>query len=294
MATRSPRVIWKGAISFGLVHVPVALYAAAQRHSLDFDLLDKRSMDPIGYRKVNKSTGREVPSAAIVKGYEYQKGHYVVLEDEDLKRANPVATQTVEILRFVEEGAIPPTYFDTPYYLAPGPRGDKVYALLREAMKKAGCIAIASVVIQTRQHPAALIPQERLLLLNTLRFADELREPKGLDLPSGGLKAAGVSGKEVEMALSLIENMRGEWDPELLRDTYQADVIKRLEAKVKAGKTEEVEEPDESEEPRKSAEVVDLMALLKKSVKHGGRKPARHAKRRASTARQRHAARRRA
>lgn len=264
-----PRVLWKGAISFGLVHVPVELYPAAQRHSLDLDWLDKRTLDPIGYKKINKSTGREVKPEQIVKGYQYEKGKYVVLGDEDFKRANPVATQTVEILAFIAAGEVPAEYFDTPYYLAPGRRGEKVYALLREAMKHAKRQALAHVVIQTKQHLALVYPQDRLLMLNTLRYADEIRESADLELPAAGAKGGGVKSSELKMALRLIEEMTEPWDPSKYRDTYRDDILKRVKAKVKAGQTREVAEPEEAAPARKSADVIDLMSLLRQSVSKG-------------------------
>lgn len=271
-----PRSLWKGAISFGLVHVPVELYPAAQRHSLDMDLLDRRTMAPIGYKKINKATGKEVGAENIVKGYEYEKGQYVVLGDEDFRRANPKATQTVEILVFVDGGEIAPMYYDTPYYLVPTKGGNKVYALLRETMKRAGCIAIATVVIQTRQHLAAVIPGERMLMLNTLRYADEIRAADESKLPEAGLRAAGVSPTEIDMALKLIENMTGKWEPSRYHDSYRDDLLARVKQKIKSGQTKEAAEPDEAEAPRRSADVIDLTALLRESVRgHSGRQPAK-------------------
>jgi DNA end-binding protein Ku len=279
-----PRPLWKGAISFGLVHVPVELYPAAQRHGLDLDWLDKRTLDPIGYKKINKATGREVKAEQIVKGYEYEKGKYVVLGDEDFKRANPVATQTVEILAFIGAGEVPVEYYDTPYYLAPGRRGEKVYALLREAMKSAKRHALAHVVIQTKQHLALVYPQERMLTLNTLRYADEIREADALTLPAAGIKGGGVKANELKMAVALIEEMSERWDPAKYRDTYRDDVLKRVKQKVKAGETQEITGPAAEETPRRSAEVIDLIALLRDSVRKGGA-PAKPRRARARPAR---------
>jgi DNA end-binding protein Ku len=274
-----PRALWKGAISFGLVHVPVELYPAAQRHSLDLDWLDKRTLEPIGYKKINKSTGKEVKSDQIVKGYEYEKGKYVVLGEEDFKRANPVATQTVEILAFIPEGEVPAEYFDTPYYLGPGRRGEKVYALLREAMKQAKRQALAHVVLQTKQHLALVYPQDRLLMLNTLRYADEIRASTGIELPASGAKGGGLKSNELKMALRLIEEMTERWDPAKYRDTYREDILKRVNAKVKAGETREAAEPEEEAAPaRRKAEVIDLVALLRESVAKGGAAKPRRAR----------------
>jgi DNA end-binding protein Ku len=276
-----PRALWKGAISFGLVNVPVELYPASQSSTLDLTWLDKRSMDPIGYKRVNKRSGKEVPKEEIVKGYEYSKGHYVVLAPEDFKRANPVATQTVEIVSFVEREEIAPTYFETPYYLMPGKRGEKAYALLRETMKRANRAAIAKVVIMTKQHLAAVLAMDDMLVLNTLRFADEIREAPDVTVPSS-LKQAGVSEREIDMALKLVESMAEPWQPERYHDTYREDLLARVEDKVKHGETEEVPEPAAETEGRRSAEVVDLVALLQNSLRDKGKAGAKPAHERAA------------
>src|SRR5215213_6250658 len=207
-----PRVLWKGAISFGLVHIPVSLYPATRSERLSFDMIDKRDLSPIGYRKVNKRTGEEVASENIVKGYQYEKGEYVVVSNEDFKQANVEATQTVDIVAFVDAAAVAPYYFDTPYYLEPGKRGEKGYALLREVLRKTGRVGIANVVIRSKQHLAALIPLERMLLMNTLRFANEIRPASELALPEEGLH--GVSEKELAMAERLVDDMTEKWNPE--------------------------------------------------------------------------------
>ncbi|HEX5767121.1 MAG TPA: Ku protein [Burkholderiales bacterium] len=265
------RGLWKGAISFGLVNVPVELHSA-KKHSteLDMTMLDKRDLAPVGYKRVNKSSGNEVPWDDVVKGYEYEDDKYVVLSDEDFRRANPEAAKSVDIQAFVNLVDIAPQYFETPYYLIPGKRGEKAYALLRDSLRKAGKAGIASVVIRTRQHLAALVPQGDILVLNTLRYADELKEPSELKVP-----AAKVSAKELDMAMRLVEDMADEWKPERYRDTFRDDLLKRIEEKVKAGQTEELTEP-EKERKAEKAEVIDLMDLLKKSIE---RKPAKRAAR---------------
>jgi len=274
-----PRGLWKGAISFGLVNVPVELYSA-QKRSADFDLtmLDKRDLAPVGYKRVNKATGQEVPWDDVVKGYEYQDDKYVVLSEEDFRRANPEATKTVDILAFVDLRDIAPLYFETPYYLGPGKRGEKAYALLRDAIAKAGKAGIASVVIRTKQYLAALLPHGEALVLNTLRYHNELRSAEDLGIPEK-LKGAKVGSKEIDMALRLIEDMADEWQPEKYHDTFHEDLLKRIEEKVKAGQTEEITEPEKEEKASKGAEVIDLMSLLKKSVE-GSRKPKRAARKR--------------
>ena len=267
------RGLWKGAISFGLVNVPVELFSAQKREAgLDLTMLDKRDMAPVGYKRVNKATGKEVPWEDVVKGYEYHDDKYVVLSEEDFRRANPEASKTVDIMAFVELADIAPQYFDTPYLLAPGKRGEKAYALLRDAMTKAGKAGIATVVIRTKQYLAAVVPQGDALVLNTLRYHKELKAAKDIDLDEK-LKGAKVSAKEIDMALRLIEDMADEWKPERYHDTYHEDLLKRIEEKVKAGETEDVTEPEKEEKAAKSADVIDLMSLLKKSVE-GGKKGA--------------------
>ncbi len=276
------RALWKGAISFGLVNVPVELYPGATSETLDLTWLDKRTMDPVGYKRYNKSNGKEVPKDEIVKGYEYERGRYVVLGAEDFKRANPTATQTVQIHAFVDREQIPPPFFEHPYYLVPGKRGEKAYALLRETMKRANRAAVASVVIATKQHLAAVLPLGNVLLLNTLRYADEIRDATDFEVPSGSLKSVGVTEKEIDMALKLVESMAEDFKPEKYRDTYREDLLARVEEKVKAGETEVVPEPSKEKETRPSAQVVDLVALLQNSLKMGGTHSGKGGERRAA------------
>ena len=258
-----PRGLWKGAISFGLVNVPVELFPAEKRSSeIDLTLLDKRDLAPVGYKRYNKTTGEDVPWAGIVKGYEYEDGRYVVLSDEDFRRANVEASKTVDIVAFVDAKEIDPFYYETPYYLAPGKRGEKAYALLREALAKAGKVGIATVVIRTRQYLAAVMPQDDLLLMNTLRYADGIRDARELNPDFSRSK---ISSKEIDLALRLIRDMEEKWKPAQYKDTYREDLLKRIEEKVKAGQTEEITKP-EKEKAAGGAEVIDLMALLRKSV----------------------------
>ncbi len=260
------RGLWKGAISFGLVNVPVELYSAQKRSAeLDLTMLDKRDLAPVGYQRVNKATGKQVPWEDIVKGYEYQDDKYVVLSEEDFRRANPEASKTVDIVAFVDLHDIAPIYFETPYYLGPAKHGEKPYALLRDAMAKAGKAGIATVVIRTKQYLAALIAQDDALVLNTLRYYKELKSAEDLEIPEK-LKGVKVSSKELDMALRLIEDMADEWQPEKFHDTYHEDLLKRIEEKVKAGQTEEITEPEKEEKAGKGADVIDLMSLLKKSI----------------------------
>jgi DNA end-binding protein Ku len=262
-----PRVLWKGAISFGLVHIPVGLYSAEKRNSFDLTMVDRRNMKPIGFKRYNKETGEEVPRDHIVKGYEYEKDRYVILTDEDFRQANVEATQTVDILRFVDEKDIAPMYFESPYYLAPQARGEKSYVLLRDILKQTHKVGIANVVISTRQYVAALLPVNDMILMNTLRYANEVKDPQELDiLPKR--KRVGVTAKEREMAIKLVEEMTGEWDPKDYHDTYHEDLLKLIEKRIKTGRTEMMGDPDGEEvaPPPKRGKVVDLMALLKRSV----------------------------
>ena len=269
------RGLWKGAISFGLVNVPVELFSAQKRSAeVDLTMLDRRDLAPVGYKRVNKASGKEVPWDDVVKGYEYEDDKYVVLSEEDFRRANPEAAKTVDILAFVDIADIAPLYFETPYYLGPGKRGEKAYALLRDAMAKAGKAGIASVVIRTKQYLAALIPQGEALVLNTLRYHKELKSADDLDIPEK-VKGHQPSAKELDMALRLVEDMADDWKPERYHDTYHEDLMKRIEEKIKAGQTEEITEPAKEERPAKGAQVVDLMALLRKSVEGGARKGAK-------------------
>jgi DNA end-binding protein Ku len=272
------RGLWKGAISFGLVNVPVELYSAEKRSSeLDLTMLDKRDLAPVGYKRYNKSTGEDVPWAEIVKGYEYEDGKYVVLSEEDFRRANVEASKTVDIQAFVELKDIPAPFFETPYYLSPGKRGEKAYALLRDALRKSGKAGVATVVIRTRQYLAAVMPYEDVLLMNTLRYAGELKAAGDLGIPESALQAK-ASAKELDMALRLIDDMSEKWKPEKFKDTYRDDLLARIEEKVKAGQTEEITQPEKGRKERGGAEVIDLMALLKKSVERKQEKPRRQAK----------------
>lgn len=262
-----PRSIWKGSITFGLVNIPVGLYAAESRHELELHLLDKRDKSPVRYKRVSEKSGKEVPWADVVRGYEYEDGRYVVLSDEDLKRANPVATQTIDITDFVDAAEISPVYFDKPYYLAPERKGTKSYALLREALGRSGKVGIATVVIRTRQYLAAVVPQDDVLVLELLRYAHELRDAEDLEIPHG---RAGVNERELALAERLIEGMVGEWEPEKYTDTYEKDVMKMIERRVAKGETAAIEKAA-PKPPAEGGKVVDLMMLLKRSVEGNGK-----------------------
>ena len=259
-----PRAIWKGAISFGLVHIPVSLVSATSAQGVDFDWLDKRSMDPVGYKRINKTTGKEVTKENIVKGVAFEKGRYVVLSEDEIRSAHPKSTQTIEIIAFVASDQIPLQNIDTPYFLAPDKRGGKVYALLRETLKKTGKVALANVVLHTKQHLAALMPLESALVLVMLRWPAEVRSLDELELGSDVTKPSLAKG-ELEMAKRLVEDMSADWQPEEYRDSFQEKIMALVAKKAKAGKVEDVESQEGSEE-RKSADVIDLTELLKRSL----------------------------
>ncbi|UVL37852.1 Ku protein [Pseudomonas sp. B21-040] len=258
------RAIWKGAISFGLVHIPVALVSATSSQGVDFDWLDSRSMEPVGYKRVNKVTGKEVTKEHIVKGVQYEKGRYVVLSEEEIKSAHPLSTQTIDIFSFVDREQIPLQNIDTPYYLAPDKRGGKVYALLRETLSKTNKVALAHVVLHTRQHLAALMPLESSMVLVMLRWPAEVRSLDTLELGSEVTKPELAKG-ELDMAKRLVQDMSADWKPEDYRDSFEDKIMALVEKKANEGKIEDVETAT-GEEARKTADVIDLTELLKRSL----------------------------
>jgi DNA end-binding protein Ku len=276
------RAFWKGAISFGLVYIPVELYSATHSATIDLDFLDKRDFSPVGYKRYNKRTGKEVEWKDIVRGYQFKKGQYVALSDEDFRRANTKASQTIEIASFTDAANITPEYYETPYYVAPQKGGEKVYALLREALKRTKKVAVAQVVVRTRQHLAVVVPEDEILLLNTLRFADEIRSAGDMGVEAPKAKGAGLAAKEISMAEKLIEGMTGPWEPTKFRDTYREDLMKRIKEKVRDKETHTLTEPEKEAKPRKSAEVIDLMEVLKQSLAKGGKGSGRAGPRRAA------------
>lgn len=261
----SARAIWKGAISFGLVHVPVALYPASQETGIDFDWLDKRSMDPVGYQRINKRTGKVIQSSDVVKGVKQDDGEYVLLSDEQIKAAYPAATQTIEIETFVKAIEIPFLLLEKPYYLEPLGKGERVYALLREAMFEAGVIGISRVVMHAREHLAALIPMGPGLVLNTIRWASEIRPVKDLKLPPEGRAAAGLKPAELQMATQLIGDMTTRWEAERFEDRFVNAVQALLDRKIEAGDTRTVAALEEAP-PTSTSNVVDLTELLARSL----------------------------
>jgi DNA end-binding protein Ku len=264
----SSRAIWTGSVDFGLVNIPVKLYSAqANDDKIDFDLLDKRDFNRVRYRRVNEKTGEEVKWDQIVRGYQYEKGEYVALSDHDFEQANVEASRSIEITAFVDAADISPLYFDTPYYVEPSKSGRRAYCLLRDVMKKTGKAGVAKIVLRTRQHLAALIPQGTLLVLHTLRYPHELRDASNLDLPRGNANGRALSNQEVKMAEQLLQAMIGKWEPDKYRDDYHEDLLKLIEKKIKAGQTKVIDAPRESPRPKRRDNVVDIMSLLRRSVK---------------------------
>lgn len=274
MAARS---IWKGSISFGLVQIPVALYPAECPRELSFHMLTKDDLSPIHFKRVKATTGDEVDFKDLVKGYKTKDGTWVVLTDADFARANVDATQSVDILDFIDASELDPIYFDKPYYLAPialrkgRPTESKAYVLLRETLRRTGKVGIAKVVIRTREHLAAVMPHENLLLLNLLRFDHEVRDADKLDIPDANLKAADVSPREIKMAEQLVAEMSSKWDPKKYRDEYREDLLALIRNRVKEGRAHEIDET-EPEAPAREAEAVDMLTLLKKSLERGSSK----------------------
>ena len=269
MAKTSTRTLWKGAITFGLVHIPIALYSATAESDLDFDWLDKRSMDPVGYKRVNKKTGKDIDKENIVKGIAYGDGQYVVLSAEEIAAAYPRTTQTIEMECFVNADDVPFVYLERPYYVAPINKGEKVYALLREALKQTNKVGIAKVVIQSKQHLAVLIPCGPALVLNLLRWGGEIRSWEDLKLPPVGAKAAGLKDSELNMAKQLIGDMAGDWSADQFRDSFREEIMKLVETKAKAGQTETVTPVQDDPGSPRSADVIDLTELLRRSLQGG-------------------------
>ena len=259
------RAIWKGSISFGLVNIPIALYPATRREELKFRLLRKGDLSPVNYKRVAEKDGKEVPWDQIVKGYEYEKGKYVVLKDEDFERVDLEATQTVDIQDFVDQEEIDPMFFYKPYYLEPQKGGDKAYALLRDALKDANKVGVAKVVIKTRQYLAGVKPEDGALVLELMHFADELADPEKLHVP----KKTEVGKREMNMARSLIDSMSSKWNPEKYKDDYREALMEVIQEKVESGGKEIDEKPKRAPKPTK---VIDLVSVLKKSLEETGAK----------------------
>jgi DNA end-binding protein Ku len=277
-----PRSIWHGAISFGLIYVPVDMYSASKDSALSLHLLDSRDFAPVGYHRINKATGKEVDWNHIVKGYEYKKGEYVALSDADFKNANVKASETIDIESFTDAAEISPMYYETPYYLAPSKGGQKVYSLLRQALQKTKKVAVASFVMRGRQHLCAVAPSGDTLMLITLRFAGEVLAPETVKSAATSSKAAAITAAELAMAQKLVAGMSGPFKPESFKDTYKADLMRRVQEKIKKKQTHSLtaETPEAQERPK--AQVIDLMEALRNSISKRGKTAARTAPKKSS------------
>jgi DNA end-binding protein Ku len=261
------RAIWKGAISFGLVSIPISLFPATRREELKFRLLRDPDMSPINYKRVAEADGKEVPWDKIVKGYEYEKGKFIVLKEDDFKRVDIEATQTVDIINFVKLDEVDPLLFYKPYYMEVIKGGGKAYVLLRDALKETEKIAIAKVVIKTRQHLAAVKPQGDGLMLELMHFPDELVEASEFKTPA----EKSVSKPEMQMALKLIESMTSEWNPEQYHDDYKEALEEMIEDKLAHGD----DRPAATTKKAKPTNVIDLVAVLQESLEQAGSKGAK-------------------
>jgi DNA end-binding protein Ku len=258
-----PRPVWKGAVTFGLVSVPVSLYAATRRQAeLSFRLLHAKDKAPVEYKRFCTEDGEEVPWNEIVKGYEYEKGQFVVMTDEDFDKARTESTETLEIRDFVPLEQINLAHFEAPYWLEPTKGGRKAYVLLREALEASGRVGIGTFVMRQREHLAALRPAGKALMVTTLRFVDEIRPAEDLEIP----REEKLAAKEIDLAKKLVDTLAEDWNPEQYKDTYHETLRAAIEQKLEG---KEIEAPA----PRKPARVVNLMKALEDSLKHGARKP---------------------
>jgi DNA end-binding protein Ku len=277
------RAIWKGSISFGLVNIPIAVYPATKKEELTFRLLRAKDLSPVNYKRVAEKDGKEVPWDEIVKGYEYEKGKYVVLKDEDFQRVDLEATQTVDIQDFVEVDEIDPIFFYKPYYLEPQKGGDKAYVLLRDALENSKKVGIAKVVIKTRQYLAGVKPKDGVLILELMHFAEELADPSHLRVP----KKLEPGKREMDMAKALIDSMSAKWNPEKYHDDYREALMEVIEEKVEAGGKEIGEKPKAKPKPTK---VIDLVSVLQQSLEQSGGAKKRSASKREKPQRDKKAA----
>jgi len=276
------RPIWNGTLSFGLLNIPIQLMTGERRDELHFRMMDARNKAPIKYERVNAETGEEVPWKEIVKAYEYSKGNYVVLEPEDIAAAASENREVIDMEAFVDRDAVPDSYLEKPYVLVPGKKAEKGYVLLREVLKKTGKVGIGRVVIRTKEYLSMVIPQDDALMLILMRFPDEIVDASEYNIPEGGTAKWHISPKEMEMATTLLESMAGEFHPEEYKDEFKerlsAVIKKRMKAK---GATTQVEE-EKAATHDATTNVVDFMALLKKSLeKKGEAAPAKSTARKA-------------
>ena len=277
------RPIWTGTVSFGLLNIPVRLMAGERRVDLSFRMLDSRNNARVRYERVNEETGEEVPWKEIVKAFEYDKGSYVVLEEDDIAAASPDRKETIDIELFVDVASIGPEYFDKPYVLEPAAKAEKGYVLLRDVLARTGKAGIGRVVIRTREYLAAVIPRGDALVMMVLRFAQELVDPEEYKLPEGKSTKWKISGREVEMAEQLIESMSGEWAPDDFKDDFRLRLQKVIEERVRSQKVVQDDDEEDERPPEGSAtNVIDFAELLKRSLAKKDGKPVKKSAKKAA------------
>lgn len=251
------RAIWSGALSFGLVNIPVRLYSASKERALSFRLLDRDEHSPINYKKVRRSDEKEVEQKDIVKGYEIEKGEFVIVDPEDFKKAAPKKTQTIEIVQFTDSGEIDPVYFDKPYFLEPDKKSQKAYGLLRDALQKVHKAGLARFVLRDKEHIGLIMPHDDILMLQQMRYKDELRDADEVNAPS----SPGYDKREMDLAISLINNLSERFEPSKFKDTYSEELYKLIEAKAK-GKRIVLD----TEEAPQATSTADILKALQKSL----------------------------
>jgi DNA end-binding protein Ku len=265
------RGIWSGAISFGLLNIPVSVMSAKEEERLSFKMLDTRNNSQIGYHQYNKATGKEVDRKNIEKAYEYKKNQFVIITDEDFLKANPKATRTIDIEDFVSLEEVDILLFEKPYYLVPGKNGEKGYVLLKKVLAETKKVAVAKFVLRSKQHLVVIMARGDYLILEMLRFSHEVQEiHEATFLDDFELDKIKVSAKEMKAAKSLVDDMTAKWKPDQYKDTYQDELLKYIKKKIKSGDVEEVQEAEEIEET--DTNVIDLMPFLQKSLKAGAKK----------------------
>jgi len=261
-----PRALWKGSISFGLVNIPIELHTAVRDHRPKFRMLHAKDKSPVRFERVCIRDGHPVAWEDLVKGYEFQKGHFVVVTKEDFQAAAVEKTRTIDIVDFVKSDEIDDRFFETPYYLLPAKGGERAYALLREAIRQSGRVGVAKFILRDAQHLAAVEAIDNALVLTIMRFADELVETSAFEFPGD----AGMRKPELDMAKSLVNSLAAEWDPTKYTDQYRENLLKLIQAKLKGKKVD----LEEAAEPRQ-AEVVDLMERLRRSLEQSGARPSK-------------------
>ncbi|MDX1838376.1 Ku protein [Legionella taurinensis] len=263
-----PRPVWKGDISFGLVAIPVSLVQVEEKQDIHFHLVDSRDHSRIRYERVNSETGKEVPWNEIVKAYEYDKDSYIVLDEDDFKKASPDAYKSIDIEEFVNLKDIDYLFFDKPYYILPESKNKKAYVLLREALKKSNKVGVAKIIIRTREYLSLILPHDKALILYIIRFQQEIREEEDFNFPTNDLKAYKINDKEIKMAKDLISEMSTPWEPEKYHDDYRDALIAWIDKKMQGITSAK---PAKKAKKTTSDDVIDFMELLKQSMDKKGK-----------------------